>query len=318
MNLETVSGCNLRCTMCPIGTGDFKRKPEVMKDKLFKKIIDEAKGNIRYVWLHWFGEPLLDPKIGERIKYCEDAGIKTQVSTNATLLNKKKAKEILESGLDEIILSLDGATKRTYEKIRRRGDFEKTMKNVEEFLKMKKKLGFKKPYAKVQAIRMDENEKEMNLFINKWKDLADEVVIKPIVSWAGQVDVSKLSKEKRRKPKRYACFNLWDQLTIGSNGKAGVCCYDFNAALVVGDLNKQSIAEVFNGKKLVSLRKMQAEGKYNYKPCKTCIEWAWLKEHTSLGKTFVREGLQDLGLFKAYSQVRNALKGNIVYLPGNS
>jgi len=308
LNIETICGCNLRCVMCPIGTGGFKRKNKVMDQKLFKKIISEVAGKTRYAWLHFFGEPLLDPYIFDRIKFCKSNGLKTQISTNATLLTKEKAGQLLESGLDDMIISLDGATKRTYEAIRKRGDFNRTMTNVRYFLELKKKRGIKRPFVRVQIIRMSENEKEIDSFIKKWKDLADAITIKPLGSWAGQVDIGKHKKSGRKLPERYPCLTIWEQLTILADGKVAVCCYDFNGKNIIGDLNKQTVAEVFNGPRIRTLRLMQARGKFNIPPCNTCVEWSWQPKKVSLAKTMAKGIMEDTHLFYPIIRLWGKLK----------
>ncbi len=314
LNIETIAGCNLRCVMCPIGTGDFTRPNKIMDMGLFKKIVDEASGNIRYSWLHWFGEPFLDPHIFERIKYAKSKGIKTQISSNITRLTEEKARQVLESGLDEMILSLDGATKRTYESIRVMGNYEETMANAERFLRMKKEGGYKKPWARVQIIKMHENEQEIQAFVEKWKDLADEIIIKPLITWAGQVNVSAQQTQVYKIPERYPCFNLWEQITISAEGVATICCYDFNAKYVIGDLKTQSIEEIYNGKRMTELRQFHIDGKYPA-PCDTCMEWAWPKPQMSVTKELVRGALEDFKLYRTYQETKRAIRGKNTYLP---
>ena len=314
LNLETIAGCNLRCVMCPIGTGDFKRPVKVMDMSLFKKIVDEASGNVRYTWLHWFGEPFMDPLIFDRIKYAKSKGLKTQLSSNITRLDEDKAKRVLESGLDEMILSLDGATKQTYENIRKQGNFETVMANAERFLRMKKEGGFKKPWARVQIIKMHENEAEIQAFTEKWKDLADEIIIKPLITWAGQVDVSKEMVGSYKIPKRYPCFNLWEEITISAEGIVTICCYDFNAKYVIGDLRNETIKQIYNGPKMFELRQMHINGEYPA-PCDTCMEWAWPKEQMSVMKEMVRGTLEDHKLYRVYQETKRAIKGNNTWMP---
>jgi hypothetical protein len=182
------------------------------------------------------------------------------------------------------------------------------MANVRYFLELKKKLGIKKPFVRIQIIRMNENEKEIDSFNKKWGDLADVITIKPLGSWAGQVDIGKHKVLKKKLPERYPCLTIWEQLTVLADGKVVICCYDFNGKNIIGDLNKQSVAEVFNGPKIRALRLMQARGNFNIPPCNTCVEWSWQPKKISLAKTVAKSLLEDTHLFYPIIRLRGKLK----------
>ncbi|GAF67607.1 unnamed protein product, partial [marine sediment metagenome] len=120
---------------------------------LYEKIIDEVKDYIFRVSLHHRGEPLLHEQLGMMIKIANEKGVKTNIHTNATLLTGEKSEEILESGLDELHFSFDGEDKDTFEKMRKGADYERTLKNIVNFLKLKKKRKSRKPRVEIQVLK---------------------------------------------------------------------------------------------------------------------------------------------------------------------
>ena len=217
-SIETTNLCNLDCIMCP--RRDMKRKVGFMNFNTFKKIIDETKNYSPFIWLHQMGEPLLDKNIFKFVNYCQKNGVKTGFSTNATLLNKENSKKIIESALGHLVISLDGSTKKTYEKIRKKADFEESKKKIRGFLKEKTRLA-KGPYTVLQIIRMKETEPEIEQFKKEWINSGvDEIYVKDFCTWAGQLGTSdKISEQNQRYnkgiiSKRPPCFFLWYSLNI--------------------------------------------------------------------------------------------------------
>ncbi|MDA3967440.1 radical SAM protein [Helicobacter sp. WB40] len=144
MKLETSSNCTARCLMC--GIDEWKRGGAIMKDELFFKIANEIilhKNDVTKVALFVGNEPLLDKSLAFKIKKFKDSNIAVNFSTNASLLDFKKAKEILDSGLDAINFSIDSLDKKEYEKIRKNLIFERVMANVICFLKMRNEKNYK-------------------------------------------------------------------------------------------------------------------------------------------------------------------------------
>jgi len=118
IDIETASVCNLACPHC---SREYIITPDkVMHEDLYKRLIQETVSlNVPSIKLNWRGEPLLNPKLGKMIEYAKEQGIlEVLINTNAVSLTEEKAEELIESGLDVIIYSFDGGTKKTYEKMR--------------------------------------------------------------------------------------------------------------------------------------------------------------------------------------------------------
>ena len=143
--IETVRICNARCPFCAIDKWD--KSVPLMEDSLFEKIVSEFKNYtkwIEFVALQRAGEPLLDKKISQRVKLLKSIGIKKiSMSTNASLLTENKAEELLKSGLDEIILSIDSIDKENYEKMRVGLKYENTITNIKNYFFIRDKINQK-------------------------------------------------------------------------------------------------------------------------------------------------------------------------------
>lgn len=267
--IELTNHCNSACIFCPHRL--MTRKKEHMKFETFKKIIDEIKNYPQgLVWTHLFGEPLLHPQLIEFIKYAKNVGVRIGVSTNCMLLDKKMSKKLLDTNLDNIILCLDAYISSTYEKLRVGLDYFKVVKNIENFLKLKEDR--KKPYVQLQFVENYLNKKEINEFKFYWKGTKgiDEIIILPSKDWAGQVDKKFDSIGFR---KRNPCSIIWKYLAIHSDGNVTICCTDYDAKIKLGNVNNESLKDIWNGEKLKKLREMQLKGNYINGLCDICNEW---------------------------------------------
>jgi len=281
--LETTNVCNAKCIMC--GHNDMKRKQGFMTTGSFIKIVDDAKKcGIKYVTLQGYGEPLLDEHIFERVKYLKDNGIKVAFNTNASLLDETRTKLLLKSGLDEIFISLDAFSKNKFEKIRYPLIFEKIMNNIEKLLEIRKKKGLSKPFVTLTFVIQDENREEAKNFYHHWKNKCDFLIISCAKNWAGQVEVKSKSSPhiKNSHTINYnPCDNLWTQLYVQYNGKVALCCEDYEGSVVIGDLNKESVSDVWWGKKLKAYRDAHLSKRRTLMPlCKQCqkhINWFKVK-----------------------------------------
>ena len=257
--IETSSRCNLKCRLCI----NRNLPPDEKKDMdfgLFKKIIDEIKDYVFEVNLFHRGEPLLNPDIAEMIRYAAYCNIKTRLHTNGALLTPQLSESLIRSGLDEITFSFDGYTKEVYEKNRCGAVYEEVLENITCFLKIKRKLGIKKPSVHLLAMEYDESTSRTDFmmqkkeFLKRFKELPlDRLVTRMPHNWGGSLDIKKLP-EVKADAKIIACTFLWYALVIFSDGKVTPCPQDFFGNLIVGDANKESVRLIFNNEKMQNLR----------------------------------------------------------------
>ena len=275
VQIEVTNICNARCSMCPLK--DMKRKTGYMDFELFKKIIDEtSQYNLRRLILHIMGEPLLHPKIFAMIAYIKKKNPNQPVefSTNASLLTKENSKKLIESGLDIINLSIDADSKEVYEKIRIGLNYEETAKNIYDFLGLIDQSKNKKPLAKIQLIKLPENELEWDRFKKKWQKYAMnkpyiELCIKEMGGWGGYLEKGK--REIRNRGLRVCCGAPFDSLDILWNGDVSFCCLDYDGQLLMGSVKQQSLKEIWHGEEINQIRRRFIKNNYKEIPlCSTC------------------------------------------------
>lgn len=266
ITLESTAKCNLYCPMCPRHIYTFDN--ENMDLELYKRIVQDCKDYVEFIWPYGIGEPMIHPNIFEMIRISKDAGVRTGMSTNATLLDDKRAGMLLDAGIDYLVLAFDGATKETYEKYRLGATFEKTRENILGFLQ--KKLERNSPvYVVVQMVLLKENEREIEAYKKMWSiPGVDEVRFKRDEI---QISGSKIDHVEFKGLRRNPCHLLWrGPLYVRYDGLVYPCCYMYDEP-PIGDLKKQSVMEVWNGPEMVKLREAHLKGDLSeYPVCQTC------------------------------------------------
>lgn len=265
--VEPTNWCNLQCVMCP--NKDLEKKDKgYMEFDLFKKIIDEASKFVFDIHLLHRGESLLHPDFFKMARYSHDRNIITKFHTNGTLLNEENAHKLIESGIDQFSFSFDGFDKETYESIRIKADFEKTVDNIVRFLEIKKKLGSKKPYTILELINFPDSDVKTNRakkkeFLEKFKGLPlNKIEIKEFHNWAGEV--TPMKRAKNYSP----CTFIWHALIIYWDGSVLPCTQDFFGYYVLGNVKDSSISEIWNNPKTIRLRQKLIDG--DIQDLKTC------------------------------------------------
>lgn len=266
VTIEPSNVCNSKCVMCPYPK--MTRPKKAMPMDLFKKIVDDCVQNgIINFNLNFYNEPFLDPMIFERIRYLKTKNVRVQLFSNGSILNDEKINEIIKSGLNDIRFSVDGAKKETYEKIRKGLDFEQTTANILRLIETKKKLKSSSPRVAVVFVRSSDNKGEQEIFKKFWKGKADKV----IVSFDDNRNDTSDGFLKNGRMTAYPCRKLWGEMVAISDGKAVLCCVDFNGSVVLGDFNKQSISEIWSSPKFKQIREKHLAFKADEMPlCKKC------------------------------------------------
>ncbi len=282
MYIESTNACNLQCVMCPTGLGMVQRPKGFMDYGLFTRIIDEMAPHVQTTTLHIWGEPLLHPRIYDMISYCASHGLHSEISTNGTLLTEEASRKLLDAGLGAIYLCMDGVTRETYERVRRRADFEVTRENILRFAEMRSKR-MTGPRVNVQIIDIKPTAAEVEEFKRTWTvPGVDRVYVKAFDSWAGQVEQindlrSSDGEAASGRGNRYHCPNLWYHVHIYWDGTLVCCDRDFNAAYPLGNV-ANGVMKAWNGPKMQELRRKHLCRCLEDVPsCSNCVEWSWWK-----------------------------------------
>lgn len=263
--------------MCP---RELNRSFGYMDISIFQKIIDESilYGKRLIITINKDGEPLLHPELSQMVKYAKDkkAAYKINFYTNGILLTEDKSLELIKSGLDTIHISIDAFTKETYRKIKNSQQLEVVEENVKRLIALKKRLQSKTPLVIAKIIHTPDTHNEIKPFIAKWKSVADFVEIGKYHDWDGTVN--RLNQFNPIKPSnginRYPCTFLWYNPVILWDGRVTTCCVDYQGKGVIGDINKEPLSKIWQGKILQNIRKAHLEGRYDEVPlCNKCDFW---------------------------------------------
>lgn len=268
VDLETNTNCNLRCFMC---FQAFDTPPTIKMDlDLFKKIIDEgADRGLCSIKTQVRGEPLLDKRMPEMVKYAKDKGIiEVMFNTNANLMNEEVSKKLIESRMDKIICSVDGYEKEVYENIRIGGKFEVVLENIKRFQKIKKELGLHKPILRVQMVDTPRNHHQIEDYIKFWSEIVENVAVEEMLDLSGE-------EEDDTVLDGWACGQLWQRLIVLADGDVLPCCRALsggdNKLSVVGNAYNNSIEEIWKSEKMEKLRELHKAGRsHEIRMCRFC------------------------------------------------
>lgn len=280
--IEGTNHCNIKCIMCPRGEPDIMtREVGHMELGTFENMLKGAHYFSDVCWVHWFGEPLMNPLIYDYIRLAKTKVPNVGISTNATLLKPAAQEKLLDSGIDTVLIAIDGDSKEVYEAVRKsaRFTFEAVTANAEGFLAQRAARGLTKPRVIMSIIVMDKTESDLEDFRQHWQRLgADEILFKPYANWGGQYaeafdDLPNADMRPMLKsPRPFPCQHLWKNLVIAWNGDVVPCCYDYDAKVVLGNVNEQSLDEIWNGPAYRELRKAEIEGRNNSALCANCSQ----------------------------------------------
>ena len=279
LDIETTDACNLKCIMCVHGTTGVPDTARIDMD-FAKQIIDQAaSGGTKSIKFNWRGEPALHTGLEELVRYAKRKRIlEVQINTNGIPLTEKRIRELIDSGIDRVIFSMDGATRETYEKIRVGASFEKLMKNIRLVHDIRTEKGRRKPFIRIQMVRMKDNESEVQNFIEMWSGIADDIAVKDVTD-RGQGNVMSAGNQIAVGRKR--CNQPWQRMIVARDGKVYPCCSDWNCDFPIGDATQSSLKEIWKGQRMETMRQLNREGKLDsFEPCKSCFvmsSYEWQK-----------------------------------------
>src|SRR4051812_1816358 len=183
ISFEPTTSCNLRCPECPSGLRSFSRPTGMLKKDFFSETIDQLSRELMYLVFYFQGEPYLNPDFLDMVQYAASKKIYTATSTNGHYLNDKNAKRTVESGLDRLIISIDGTTQETYSQYRVGGNLDKVLEGAANIIKWKKQLSSTKPFVIFQFLVVRHNEHQ----IEEIKELAKKTGVDQVRLKTAQV-----------------------------------------------------------------------------------------------------------------------------------
>lgn len=287
VSIEPTTTCNLRCPECPSGNRKFTRATGNISLELYRHIVDQLHPDMFYLILYFQGEPYIHPLFFQMVEYARKKKIYTATSTNAHFLTEEAAQMTVRSGLDRLIISLDGLDQETYEKYRVGGSFDKVMQGIRNMVKWKKELKSATPFIILQFIVLRTNEHQVRGLRKLAKELSvDKLELKTAQVYNYEEGNSliplneSLSRYKLKEGERYIidnplynhCLRMWRGCVITWDGLVVPCCFDKDAVHQLGDLKKQRFQDIWRGEAYDIFRKKVFSARKQIDICRNCTE----------------------------------------------
>lgn len=287
LSIEPTTACNLRCPECPSGLRSFTRPTGNLKLNQFKKWLDPVKDTLYSINFYFQGEPYIHPQIHEAIEYASRAGIYTMTSTNGHFLDDEQAGKIVRSGLDRLIISIDGTTQQTYESYRIGGELNKVLEGAQNMIAARKKLKSKTPYLIFQFLVVNHNEHQIADIYKLANEYGiDEVKLKTAQIYNYHKGSSLIpeqeiySRYKKTENGNYVlknklnnhCWKLWHSPVITWDGKVVPCCFDKDADHILGELEHNDLKTVWSNSEYSNFRSELMKSRKSIDICTNCTE----------------------------------------------
>lgn len=287
LSFEPTTSCNLRCPECPSGLRSFTRPTGMLQQELFTKTIDEISPDLIYLIFYFQGEPYLNPSFLEMVRYASKKGLYTATSTNAHYLKSEVAKKTVESGLDRLIVSIDGTSQETYSSYRIGGQLEKVIEGTKQIIHWKKELNSATPHIIFQFLVTGQNEHQMDEVLKIGEELGvDEVLFKTAQIYDYEngnpliPQNERYSRYKKMPDGTYRlknkllnrCWKLWHSCVITWDGKVVPCCFDKDASHPMGKVNELRFKDVWFSEPYNAFRTLLLKSRSDIEICKNCTE----------------------------------------------
>jgi len=239
LQMETVTKCNAKCPFCP--QNEIVRDPARMPTDTWQKIVDDTRGWGLTYRPFLTNEPFVDNRMPEIVRYIKenDSTARVEFNTNGELVTEKLSGELLEAGVDIMRFSIDGLSRETYEPSRIGIDFTKVMERTQRFLEMWDEGGYRdKVFTELRMIEVPENKHEVEAYKDFWGPRCSEVLITHMYQWPW-------TGQKRQDVVLKPCLKVLDEMFFYTNGNATICCWDVHERAVVGNVNEQSVSEIW-------------------------------------------------------------------------
>jgi radical SAM protein with 4Fe4S-binding SPASM domain len=287
MSVEPTTACNLGCPECPSGLKQFTRPTGNLKSADFEKIIQQTQKHLFFLTFYFQGEPYINPAFLDMVHYASERKIYTSTSTNGHFLNDENAKKTITSGLNNIIISIDGTTQEIYEKYRIHGSLQKALTGAENLVKWKKELKSSTPHIVFQFIVVKHNEHQIQDAI----DLAKQVGVDEIKFKTAQVydykngnslipENEKYARYKKLKDGTYQlknklenhCWRMWSACVVTWDGQVVPCCFDKDAQHQFGSVKEFDFESIWKNNSYSEFRKKVIQSRKNVAICSNCSE----------------------------------------------
>lgn len=289
MSIEPTTACNLRCPECPSGLRSFTRPTGKIDSQLFESTLNQVSDTLAYLTFYFQGEPYLHPEFLQMVNMAAERGIYTATSTNGHFLSEENARKTVLSGLDRLIISIDGATQETYEAYRKTGNLDQVLEGTRTILKWKKQLRSATPHVVWQFLVVRPNEHEIPTI----RKMAAEFGVDGLVFKSAQVYDYKNGNELIPKDTAYSryiqkedgiyspkakidneCWRMWHSCVMTWDGRIVPCCFDKDGQYEMGNVKESSFGEIWNSARYEAFRGQLLTARAELEMCKNCTEGA--------------------------------------------
>lgn len=276
IHLESTNACNLDCHFCPYSRQT--RAKGFIDPAIFRKVVDECAPHNPKIWLHFLGEPLLHKRLPELIAYGKARGL-TQLgfSTNLFFLSPRLGEQLIRSGLDRLECSVDGLDAETFKRLRRSDEFPRVVRNLQQFLALRRRLGKDTPVVTLSFMKTPETMRDLPAIREMWGPWLGEkdfLMLIDDLSFAGEM------RGTSAPDGRVPCRWLWNYAVVLWNGDVVTCASDYDGHRVMGNVREQSLAAIWHDPAYQALRRVHAEGRWQDGGlCAGCDDWVLADGH---------------------------------------
>lgn len=284
LSVEPSGLCNLQCPECPVGAGVLTRKGGMLKPNLLTKMLDEAGPTLMTLNLYFQGEPMLNRNISELIAAASSKNTYTSMSTNGHFLTTENCDKLIQAGLSELIISLDGISRHSYSRYRKGGNLDKVLQGIENIVNRRKQLNKHNPVITIQFIVFEHNEHE----IPELKKLCRQLGVERLQLKSAQFYDFGNNEVKPPKNPHYSryvekdgqpvlkgksynhCFKQWGSAVMSWDGRIAPCCYDKDLDFSPGNVSETSLGEIWKNQSLMQFRRKILRDKAAIAMCRNC------------------------------------------------
>jgi radical SAM protein with 4Fe4S-binding SPASM domain len=266
--IDPINVCNLRCPLCATGRGVLARPRGLVALADLKRVVDEIAPYAYQIELYNWGEPLLHPDIFEMIQYASQRRITVGLSSNLNRLDADMARRLVESGLTQLVVSIDGAIQESYAAYRRGGQLDKVLENLELLLETRRSLERRTPFVMWRMLVGKHNEHE----IEAVGRMAHEMGVDSFSTSVLYVDTedkdqvaqwlptdpaySPYDHKGEKLENTWHCHDLWESMVINWDGGVAPCCWLHDSQFDFGNVSDQTVREIWNNQSYVSARRV--------------------------------------------------------------
>jgi radical SAM protein with 4Fe4S-binding SPASM domain len=286
LTIEPTNRCNLKCPECPSGNGAMTRAQGLLSMEGFAAIVDEVAGEVFYLQLFFQGEPFINNRLDDMLRYAHDRRMYTAVSTNAHYLRDEVIGQLLDAGLDRLIISIDGMTQDVYEEYRVGGSLERVLDAVRRVDAERNRRGRAcRTELVLQMLVTKQSEAQIPHLKSFARSVHAEIALKTIQVYS--IDGAERFLPENPSWSRYRvvdgelriqgkmrnrCVRLWERSVITWDGTVVPCCFDKDAEYPLGTLGDDTFGQIWQSEAYHDFRKRILRGRRNIDMCRNCTE----------------------------------------------